>query len=187
MKKLITIFSAATLLGSCHQPLKESDFVSERITKSATIILNGPPDQVFPLFGAFEERKWSEGWQPILIYPETETIQEGTTFATQGHGEKKFTWIITRYDHRQYLIQYLVYTENRHWTITITCSAHDENKTKATITYDFTGHNSFGNEINQVMLLKMYANELRDWEEEINRYRSQEPGAGARHSVVSSQ
>jgi hypothetical protein len=172
MKKLITIFSAATLLGSCHQPLKESDFVSERIAKSATIILDGPPDQVFPLFGAFEERKWSEGWQPILIYPETETIYEGTTFVTQGHGhgEKKFTWIIARHDNQQYLIQYLVYTENRHWTITITCRPYDGNQTEASITYAFTGHNLLGNEIDRATLTKMYANDLHDWEDAINQY-----------------
>jgi len=172
MKKLITIFSAATLLGSCHRPLKEPGFVSERITKTATIFVNGSPDQVFPLFGAFEERKWSEGWEPILIYPDTETIDDGTTFVTRGHnhGEKKFTWIVTRYDNPQHTIQYLVYTENRHWIITITCKPYNENQTKATITYAFTGHNSFGNEIDQAMLTKMYAKGLRDWEEAINRH-----------------
>jgi hypothetical protein len=172
MKKIITIFSAATLLGSCEQPLKEPGFVSEQITKSATIIIPGQPDQIFPLFGAFEEKKWSEGWQPLLLYPDTETIREGTTFVTtgHGHGEKKFTWIVTRYDDRQHIIQYLVYTENRHWTITVTCRPHQERQTAASINYAYTGHNALGNEINQAMLKKMYAHDLHDWEDAINHY-----------------
>jgi len=164
--------SAVASLGSCHSPLKDPGFVSERIEKTATILLNGKPAQVFPLFGAFEEKKWTEGWEPVLVYPSDENIEEGTTFLTNGHGhgENKFTWIVNRFDLRNFMIQYLVYSENRHWTITVACIAHLENKTEATITYQFTGHNTLGNEIDRRSLDKMYNSHLKDWEEAINQY-----------------
>ncbi len=172
MKMQIFIMSAAVLLGSCHHPLKDPGFVSERIEKTATIILKGKPEQVFPLFGAFEERKWAEGWQPVLVYPDKEIILEGTTFLTHGHGhgENKFTWIVNRYDPANFMIQYLVWSDNRHWTITVDCKAEAENLTSASITYQFTGHNATGNKINRRLLDNMYAHNLRDWADAINQY-----------------
>ena len=38
--------------------MKNTDFKSEKVSKTATIILSGNISTVFPLFGAFEERKW---------------------------------------------------------------------------------------------------------------------------------
>ena len=64
--------------------MNNTNFKSERVSKTATIVLNRNISTVFPLFGAFEERKWAKGWDPILIYPDTEIIEEGTTFKTEG-------------------------------------------------------------------------------------------------------
>jgi hypothetical protein len=168
----IILVSTVVILASCHHPLKDPAFVSEHIGKNATILLHGKPEQVFPLFGAFEERKWAEGWAPVLIYPDREIITEGTTFLTHGHGhsEEKYTWLINRLDTSNFMIQYLVYTENRHWTITIRCQAHGDGQTEADVTYQFTGHNEKGNEINRHLLDKMYKKQLQDWAEDINRW-----------------
>ncbi len=148
-----------------------SDFKSEKVTKTAEIELNGNIKKVFPLFGAFEERKWAEGWNPTLIYPEIEMIEEGTTFKTKGRGEElEFLWRVSKYYPEKYLIQYLVSTDNRYWTITVNCCSLDESITKAEITYAFIGLNEIGNEINKKSLERMYENNLKDWEEEINNY-----------------
>ena len=155
---------------------KDPNFRSENISRTATIMLDGKPERVFPLFGAFEERKWADGWNPVLVFPEAETILEGTTFMTHGHGhgEDKFTWIVNHYDPDRFRIEYLVYTDNRHWTITITCKALPADRTAAEITYAFTGHNELGNTINRYSLDKMYAQELKDWETAINDYLARE-------------
>ncbi len=68
--------------------MDNAKFKSQKISKTASITLNGDIEKVFPLFGAFEERKWAEGWNPTLIYPETEIIEEGTTFITEGNGDE---------------------------------------------------------------------------------------------------
>jgi len=147
-------------------------FVSERASKSAVIIINGEVEKIFPLFGAFEERKWAEGWNPELIYPSAEIIEEGTTFKTNahGHGEAEFIWRVTKYEPAGFIIQYLVSTENRYWMITIKCSRAGVNKTSAEITYTYIGLNETGNKLNEHSLQRMFEHGLKDWEEAMNNY-----------------
>ena len=151
--------------------MAETNFKSERISKEASITLNGNIKDVFPLFNAFEERKWAHGWDLDLIYPETGVLEEGTTFKTTGNGidDSEFLWIVSKFQPDNYLIQYLVSTVNRFWTITVTCSPAGD-KTNAEIMYEFTGLNDKGNEFNRLSLDKMYAHELKDWQEAINYY-----------------
>src|SRR6516225_10013819 len=93
-------------------------------TQTATITINGDIEKVFPLFGAYEEKKWAKGWQPTPVYPSTETIEEGTTFRTPGHlpGENEYIWRVSKYDTRNHIVQYMVYASERCWTITVQCT-----------------------------------------------------------------
>ena len=175
MKKTPFLFIVPLLLAAGNnkaQTMNSVRFSAERVSKTATITVNGTIEQVFILFGAFEERKWANGWNPELIFPATETMGEGTTFRTRGHGhgEAAFLWIVSKYEIEKHLVQYLVSTENRYWTITIQCTPGAGNKTLATVTYTFTGLNESGNEINHHSLAAMYHENLADWQEEINYY-----------------
>ncbi len=152
------------------------NFTAQRISKTATVLVNGKIENVFPLFGAFEERKWADGWNPTLIYPSTEIMMEGTTFKTSGHGhghnnksEAEFLWRVSKFEPEKYLTQYLVSTENRYWTITVICSPSG-NSTRAGITYTYIGLNNEGNALNATALEKMYARDLKDWEKAINYF-----------------
>ncbi len=163
----------ATAITENHHATKmEKMFASKRITQSATIILNERPDVVFPLFGAYEERKWAPGWNPKPIYPHEEIIEEGASFKVEDHGHEgeKFIWIVTKYQPEDYLVEYLVFTQNRFWTITVHCQPKEDGQTKATITYRFTGLNDLGNQLNQQMLKNIYEENLNDWERMINDY-----------------
>jgi len=182
-KKLIfMLLMFAIIACSEHSPVENNHekhneytgFKSEKISKTASFVVNSNIDKTFPLFGAFEERKWAEGWEPVLIYPDQEIIEEGTTFKINAHGhgdENELLWIVSKYEPQDYLIQYLVSTSNRFWTITVKCESIDNNlKTNTTVTYSFTGLNSIGNELNKTSLEKMYQDELQDWAEAINSY-----------------
>ncbi len=168
---LIAAFLSVITESKC-QTIDSINFKAERVTKTSIIFINGKIETVFPLFEAFKERKWSEGWNPKLIYPSTETIEEGTAFKTQGHthNEKELLWIVTKYETKNFLIQYLVSSENRYWTIKVKCNRISENKTSAAITYAFTGLNEMGNEIDEHSIEYIYKNDLKDWEEDINYY-----------------
>jgi hypothetical protein len=144
----------------------------QRVTRTASILLNGNAKTVFPLFGPYEEKKWSTGWKPTPVYPNTETVEEEATFTTPGHldGEKDYVWRVSKYDPKQFLIQYMVYGENRCWTITIQCSPKTETKTAARITYSFIGLNALGDQISQHFIEHIYEHDLRDWEQAINSF-----------------
>ncbi|NVO11171.1 MAG: hypothetical protein HXX16_14505 [Bacteroidales bacterium] len=174
MKVLNTIIVTAMLFSSCKNTahnMENTTFKAEKVTRTATITLNGNIKAVFPLFGAFEERKWAEGWNPTLIYPSTEIIEEGTTFKTDGHGdESEYLWRVSKYEPENYLIQYLVSTQNRYWTITVKCKPVTDIQVMAEITYTFIGLNELGNKLNQHAIQRMYQHNLLDWAEEINYY-----------------
>jgi len=149
-------------------------------TETATIMINGDIEKVFPLFGAYEERKWAKGWEPTPVYPSTETIEEGTTFRTPGHlpGENEYIWRVSKYDIRNHLVQYMVDAPDRCWTITVQCApvegptAAAEGRTAATISYAFVALNPAGEEKNKHSLHLLFQHQLKDWQEEINAYLS---------------
>jgi len=173
MKTITGIFLLFLLTaGANAQTMDTTSFKAEMVTRTATITVNGDIRNVFPLFGAFEERKWTRGWNPTLIYPATETIEEGTTFKTPGHlhGEQEYVWRVSKYEEKQFLIQYMVYARDRCWTITVSCAVLSDHKTSTTITYSFVGLNAMGNETNRHSIGVMYKFNLTDWEEEINNY-----------------
>ena len=160
-----------------HGQHKTSEkFVSKKTTKTASFIVNETIVDVFPLFGAFEERKWDPHWEPILIYPDKEIIEEGTAFKIKGKGhghgsESEYLWIVTKFSPQTHLIQYLVSTPNRFWTITVKCrSIENDAKTNATVTYSFTGLTAWGNKLNQENIGKMYQDNLQDWADALNKY-----------------
>lgn len=174
MKKIILLLTTASIVG-CTVKGQEAanDFIAERVARTASFVVNENIEVLFPLFGAFEERKWETNWDPILIYPDKEIIEEGTTFKTKAHGhgsESEYLWIVSKYEPENYLVQYMVSTSNRYWTITVKCNDLQESKTKTTVTYSFLGLNSKGHELNKKALERMYQHDLQDWKEALNSY-----------------
>lgn len=177
--KLIAFVTSLIMTTSAYtqnNQIEKNNFQAERISKTASFIINANINHVFPLYGAFEERKWEPGWEPVLIYPGEEVIEEGTTFKVEprehGHGgEGASLWIVSKYEPENYLIQYLVSTENRFWTITVSSNSIESNtKTETTVTYSYTGLTKIGNKLNKKNLEKMYKNNLQDWANLINGY-----------------
>ena len=155
-----------------HAPAEQGDeFTAEKVTRTAEIVLNGAIAEVFPLFNPVEEPKWAPQFQPRSIYPADQTVQQGMTFKTAGHGdEADLVWRINEYDQAAYHIQYLVYGTGRYWTITIDCREVDGGKTSARVTYDFLPLEQAGVAVSQASVNAMFANDLTDWEQAINSY-----------------
>jgi len=152
--------------------MTSSTFTSKRISKTAAITLNAPLDKAFPLFGPIKEKEWAAGWNPQILYSTTNLIDEHMVFKTlspHGHDEPDYIWTVSKYMLAQALIEYMVYTPERVWWITIQCRADiPDQTTRAEITYTFTGLTDKGNAINEKALQSMYAQDLKDWEEAIN-------------------
>lgn len=141
---------------------------SERISKTATIVLRAPYQKVFPLFGPVREMEWAEGWNPDILYGNSEA--EGhMIFRTKPRydDEDFYTWIISKWSPDQKLIEYSVSSKDRVWFITI--QFRDLEKiTEADVTYTFTGFNADAIRKNRESLERMYSEELKDWEGPIN-------------------
>ena len=148
-----------------------ADFVAERITRSASLVINGNiHDDVFPLFEPVREREWAEGWEPEIIYSENDRVEEHMIFQTPGlPGEGKYTWVITQFNPQRHLIEYMASSTGRIWFVRVLCE-EEEDKTIATVSYTYTGLTEEGNLRNQQALEKMFKHNLKDWEEAINHY-----------------
>jgi hypothetical protein len=149
----------------------QMEFKPERISKCSTIELHGPATKVFPLFGPVLEKQWAEGWDPEIIYPTTGVVGKHMIFQTKAHHqtENVFTWVVTDCQPEKYFIEYTVSTAQRIWFIHVQCEAV-QSKTITRICYTYTGFTTLGNAINQTAIKKIFANNLKDWEEAINYY-----------------
>lgn len=142
-----------------------------QISKEAIISLNGNVKEVFPLFGYWEEKKWAYGWNPELVYPQEPAVNEGIVFKTKSSfsDESYYTWIISKYQPEDYLLEYTVSTVNRIWVIRVKCIDKDKS-TEAIIRYTYTGLNKKGIPYNKKALADIFKEDLNDWELAINHY-----------------
>ncbi len=163
--------------------MEATAFRSKRIARTRVITLNDTPEIIFPLFGPIRERDWAPGWDPQIIYSDSAWIEEHMVFTTRSHHghEPDSTWTISKYAPEDALVEYTVVAPERLWRITIQCRLGDcPRTTRAEITYTFTGLTEGGNEINEAALSRMFQRDLKDWEEQINRYleAGKRPGPG---------
>jgi hypothetical protein len=143
---------------------------AERMSKSATIHLNGSIQEVFPLFGPVREMEWAEGWQPIILYSSSD-VEEHMVFSTPSRydDEGHYLWTVSKYFPEQNLIEYTVSATDRIWFIRVECFS-DRSATRATITYTYTGFTSMAAERNRESIDGMFSEDLKDWERAINHY-----------------
>ena len=143
-------------------------------SKASSIKLEGGLQQVFPLFGPVKEKEWAEGWNPQMVLPYPDLVEEHMVFQTQsGHPEdpSPATWIVSKYDPDHWLIEYTVFTQARIWWISIKCLEEERAaRTNGTIKYTYLGLNEEANRLNQAALERMFRQDLKDWERAINHY-----------------
>jgi hypothetical protein len=169
MKKLITTIVGLAFLGGGSQAMAQA-FKAEQFVQSASIQLKGGIERVFPLFTPLGEKKWAQDWNPDLIFPSGGATQEGQILQTPDHmhGAPPSTWVVSRYDTSSHQIQYIITSAVRVAVISITCTASGKDSTGATISYTLTGLSAEGNALSHHLLGKIFATNLKDWENAIN-------------------
>lgn len=149
-------------------------FISKRISKTKTITLYGSLEDVFPLFGHIRESEWAAGWNPEILYSNSDQIEEHMVFRTpshHGHQEPDYIWTVVKHIPEEAHIEYQASTPERLWWITIQCCDDIPNQTTlAEITYTYTGLTNLGNAINEKALQSIFAHDFKDWETAINHY-----------------
>jgi hypothetical protein len=148
-------------------------FTASHISRSHTIHLEAPPDQVFPLFEPVGEQSWAPDWKPTFLFPPSGAAQAGAVFTTQVHEDdgQDTIWAISTYDPDNLRLAYLRVTPgSRVGIIDIRCAGTFDGRTEATITYTFTGLSDEGNEFIARLTPAHYQEYIASWETAINHY-----------------
>ena len=106
--------------------------------------VDAPFEQVVPLFGADEERKWAHDWNPQFVYPNPARDQQGMIFKVE-HGQHSSIWINTALDLTAGHIQYAYVLNDAMATlIDIHATRQGAQKTEVTVVYERTALDSRG-------------------------------------------
>jgi len=141
-----------------------------RVKRSHVIHLNGQSDKVFSLFDPMGEKKWSENWNPTIIFLDSDAI-EGSVFTTKDHEGIETIWVITKLDKDSQNIIYTSVTPLfKVSTIDISCEPDDINCTKAHVTYTITALSEKGKQYVKTFSAKHYHKLMTNWEKAINHY-----------------
>jgi hypothetical protein len=132
-------------------------------------VVDAPFDQVAPLLGALEERKWAPGWDPKFIHPIPAHDQLGMVF-TVPKGQSTSLWVNTAFDLAAGHIQY-VYVINETMTtlIDIHLTRRSAQKTEITVLYERTALVPGANAHVQ-QLADEDAGAGQEWDDAINGY-----------------
>jgi hypothetical protein len=128
-----------------------------------------PYEQVFPLFGALEEKKWSPGWEPKFIYPTPARDEQGMVFSGTQGGTSSL-WTCTAFDKATGHVQYVYLEDDAMVTlIDIHLAKAGAAETQASVVYERTALQAEANE-HVTHMAKGDANSGDEWAEAINGY-----------------
>jgi len=155
-----------------QSPTVAADPAAPALTHTRTefhFTADGPLEQVAPLFGANEERKWSPDWNPQFLYPQPARDQQGMVFQV-AHGEHSSIWVNTSFDLAAGHIQYTYILNDAMATlIDIHLTRESAQKTGVTVVYERTALIPEANEHVQ-HFAKGDERAGKEWEEAINGY-----------------
>jgi hypothetical protein len=128
-------------------------------------------ERVFPLFGAWEEKKWAEEWEPQFVFPLPPNDQPGMVFRV-SHGGMKSVWTNTAFDASTGHVQYVYVVHDAVVTlIDIRLTRAGANETQVSVVYQRTALSPEAND-HVTHLAKGDANSGPEWAEAINGYLS---------------
>jgi hypothetical protein len=131
--------------------------------------VDAPFEQVVPLFGADEERKWAHDWNPQFVYPTPARDQPGMVFKV-AHGQLTSVWVNTALDLTAGHIQYAYVLNDAMATlIDIHATRQGPQKTSVTVVYERTALIPEANDHVQ-HFAKGDENAGKEWGDAINAY-----------------
>lgn len=154
---------------TAQEPVASTEAVPLHTHTEFSFTVEAPFDQVAPLFGANEERKWASDWNPQFIYPAPARDQQGMVFKVE-HGQFTSVWINTALDLAAGHIQYAYVLNDAMTTlIDIHLTRESQQKTAVKVVYERTALMPEANEHVQ-HFAKDDAGAGKEWGDAINSY-----------------
>ena len=138
-----------------------------------SLIVKAPYEQAFPLFGAYEERKWAKGFDPQFIHPSPPHDQQGMVFTTERAGLSG-VWANTAFDVDGGHVQYIYFVKDTMVTlIDIHLTKDGAAETRVDVAYERTALSPEANsQVSQHA--KEDAQRGAEWDAMINGYLAKE-------------
>jgi hypothetical protein len=148
-----------------------NSFVAKHFSHTQILTLDSTIDQVFPLFGPLEERRWAHGWNPTVLYSESALGDSaGTVFTSNLPGEPETVWYVVQFDSIQHLVEYVRVTPGHKIALVrVCCDALPDERTSAAVTYAFTALSDAGN-CELAHLERDHPSSVQHWQHAINHY-----------------
>jgi len=163
---LIAVF-ADTIVAATAQVQQDFHPKLAHTQQEFSFVVNASFDETFPLFGAYEERKWAVGFDPRFVFPASPHDQQGMVFTTLQEGLPR-VWTNTCFDFATGHVQYA------HWMADVMVAFIDirvtnfaARQTRIKVVYERTALRAEANE--QVLAMAQAdANNGPHWAEMIN-------------------
>lgn len=143
-----------------------------RLTKTYSMSLHFPPEQVFPLLCPVREYEWIESWQCELIYSDTGVAEPDCVFKTcfpnDGPAD---TWVVSRYE-PPVLIEFVRINALRSLRYSISLAREDDDTTKLIWKQIFTGLTPEGDDFIKALSDQAYRERMATRERQINHFLS---------------
>jgi hypothetical protein len=173
MNTLHATLTAVFLFAMISASLAAQDSKPPALTHTRTefhFMADGPFEQVAPLFGANEERKWSPDWDPWFIYPQPGQDQPGMVFRILHSQHYEAIWVNTAFDLVAGHIQYTyILADSMATLIDIHLTREGAQKTGVAVVYERTALIPEANEHVQ-HFAKSDERAGKEWGEAINGY-----------------
>ncbi len=164
---LLALF--AGVIGSTCVQAQESVAQLAHTHEEFSLIVNTSYDEAFPLFGAYEERKWAKGFEPQFIHPFPARDQQGMVFTTERDGRLS-VWTNTAFDPATGHVQYIYVVNDAMVTlIDIHLAKANAAETRVSVVYERT---ALRPEVNELVAQQAKGDENRgsEWAAMINGY-----------------
>lgn len=162
--------TVAGVVASSATPVHAADTAKPAHThETFSFVVSAPYSDVFPLFGAYEERKWAVGFEPKFIHPSPAQDEPGMVFTTVQE-DMPSVWVNTAFDTATGHVQYVYWIADVMVAlIDIHVTRSGANETKMDVKYERTALRPEANE--QVLhMAQADANSGPRWSEMINRF-----------------
>jgi hypothetical protein len=160
----------AGVVAASAPPAHATDTAQPAHTHEAfSFVVSAPYSDVFPLFGAYEERKWAVGFEPKFIHPTPAHDQPGMVFTTEQESMPR-VWVNTAFDAATGHVQYAYWIADLMVAlIDIHVTRSGVSETKVDVVYERTALRPEANE-KVIRMAQADANSGPRWSEMINGY-----------------
>jgi hypothetical protein len=140
-----------------------------RVVRSYTQHLAGPPEAVFPLLCPVREADWIQGWDPLLVVSRSGIAEPDCVFTTTG-APTDAIWYVTRHEPENGFVEMLKITPS-----VTACRLAIQvygvaGGSEAVVTYAHTSLGPEGDKFVASFTEPYYLQFMRDWESRLNHF-----------------